>query len=245
MSDKQWIGGVHAVQMALDDGRVESLDVVADKRSKKVLGVLAAAQAVGITIHEVERYQLDLRLPGVRHQGVAALCRPAEGAANWQAAIAGRENPLILVLDGIQDPHNLGACLRSALAANVDAVLLPNSRSAEITPAVANVSCGASEVLPIFQVANLKREVQQMKEKGLWVVGGAGEEAQSLYDVTLNLPLVLILGSEGEGIRFGLRELCDYRVAIPMNPAMESLNVSVACGVMLFEAVRQRQIRPA
>lgn len=236
----QWIGGIHAVRQALTDKRILRAEIVEGKKSKNLAVLLEDMLAQGIAIERVPLYGIDMRLPDVRHQGIAAECLVAEQAANWQAAIAGIEQPLILVLDGIQDPHNLGACLRSALAAGVDAVLLPNSRSADITPVVHKVSCGASEVLPIFRVANLKREVEAMKEKGLWVVGGAGEESVSLYSLDLRGGLVMIVGNEGEGIRFGLRECCDYLAAIPMAEGMESLNVSVACGVMLFEARRQR-----
>lgn len=242
MSKEQWIGGIHAVRQALTDRTIQRIEAVVGKQSKNLLALLEEARAQGIQIDGVEAYELDMRLPGVKHQGIAAACQLVGKAENWEAAIAGVEKPLVLVLDGIQDPHNLGACLRSAMAAGVDAVLIPNSRSADITPAVHKVSCGASEVLPIFKVANLKREIERMKEKGLWVVGGAGERAESLYDVALNVPLVIIVGNEGEGIRHGLKEACDYLVAIPMAEGMESLNVSVACGVMLFETRRQRLV---
>ncbi len=240
MNKTQWIGGIHAVRQALSDGTIQHIEAVEGKQSKNLKTLLDDARKQNIKIDFVPYYALDMRLPDVRHQGVAAQCQLKAVASSWQAVIAGIEKPLILVLDGIQDPHNLGACLRSAMAAGVDAVLLPNSRSADITPAVHKVSCGASEVLPIFRVPNLKREVLAMKEKGLWVVGGAGEESVSLYEVDLNAGLVLIVGNEGEGIRYGLREVCDYLAAIPMAEGMESLNVSVACGVMLFESRRQR-----
>ena len=148
--------------------------------------------------------------------------------------------PFILILDHLEDPHNLGACLRSAQAAGVHAVLIPNSRAADLTPTVRKIACGAAEQLPIFRVPNLKREVEAMKKQGIWVVGGAGEGAQSLYSLDLTMPLALIVGNEGDGLRHGLRESCDYLAAIPMPGEMESLNVSVACGIMLFETVRQR-----
>lgn len=241
MSKLQWIGGIHAVRQALEDGRVERIEAVRGKHSKNLLALLEEAKRRGVPVEETELYGVDMRLPNVKHQGVAAACVLAAMPMNWQAAVAGIEKPLLLVLDGIQDPHNLGACLRSALAAGVDAVILPNSRSADITPAVHKVSCGASEVLPIFRVANVKREVEAMKAQGIWVVGGAGEEASVLYDVDMTVPLAVIVGNEGEGIRHGLREICDYVAAIPMSGRMESLNVSVACGIMLFEAVRQRR----
>lgn len=235
-----WTGGVHAVEEALKQGRVLRLEVADNKRSKNVLALVEAAQHAGVDVENVAAYGIDMRLPGVRHQGVAALCVSDEQAASWQDAVAGKVKPFILILDSIQDPHNLGACLRSAQAAGVDAVLLPNSRAADLTPAARKVACGAAEQLPIFRVPNLKREVEAMKKQGIWIVGGAGEGAQSLYSLDLNLPLALIVGNEGEGIRHGLREACDYLAAIPMPGDMESLNVSVACAIMLFEAVRQK-----
>ena len=235
-----WIGGVHAIEEALKQGRVRRLEVAENKRSKNVLALLDAARAASVDIDLVASYGIDMRVPGVRHQGVAALCQSRESQQNWQESIAGVAKPFILILDGIQDPHNLGACLRSAQAAGVHAVLLPNSRSADLTPAARKVACGAAEQLPIFRVPNLKREVEAMKAQGIWIVGGAGEEAQSLYSLDLTVPLAIIVGNEGEGIRHGLKESCDYLAAIPMPGEMESLNVSVACAVMLFETVRQR-----
>lgn len=240
MSKEQWIGGIHAVRQALNNGSIKHIETVSGKRSKNLLALVADAQAAQIPITPVEYHVLDMRLPNVKHQGIAAACLLQDTPKNWQQAILGTKKPLILILDGIQDPHNLGACLRSALAAGVDAVLLPNSRSADITPVVHKVSCGASENLPIYRVSNLKREIEMMKQQGIWIVGGAGEHAQSLYDTDLTTPLAIIVGNEGEGIRHGLREACDHLAAIPMSGKMESLNVSVACGIILFEARRQR-----
>ncbi|MDO5091087.1 MAG: 23S rRNA (guanosine(2251)-2'-O)-methyltransferase RlmB [Cardiobacteriaceae bacterium] len=235
-----WLGGVHAVEEALKQGRVERLEIADHKRSKNVLALADAARDAGVPVDTVPGYAIDMHLPGVRHQGVAALCTSHQHAANWQDAIAGKEKPFILILDHLEDPHNLGACLRSAQAAGVDAVLMPNSRAADLTPAARKVASGAAEQLPIFRVPNLKREVENMKKQGIWIVGGAGEGAQTLYDLDLNLPLALIVGNEGDGIRHGLKEACDHLARIPMPGDMESLNVSVACGILLFETVRQR-----
>ena len=240
MSREKYTGGVHAVRQLLDDGAVRRLFVADNKKSKNVAALVADARARGVTVETVALYEIDMMLPGVRHQGIAALSESQAQAADWQDAIAGIDKPLILVLDSIQDPHNLGACLRSALAAGVHAVLIPNNRAADITPAVEKVACGAADVLPIYKVGNLRREVEAMQRRGIWVVGGAGEAAQTIYATDLNLPLAIIVGNEAEGIRHGLREQCDFLVRIPMDDAMESLNVSVACGVMLFEARRQR-----
>ena len=233
-------GGIHTVQQLLADGKALRLYVADNKKSKNLAALVTDAQARGVPVETVALYEIEMMLPGVRHQGVAAASEARGQAADWADAIAGVEKPLLLVLDSIQDPHNLGACLRSAAAAGVDAVLIPNSRAADVTPVVEKVACGATEILPLFRVSNLRREVERMQRQGIWVVGGAGGVAQSLYATDLTVPLAVIVGNEGEGIRHGLREQCDFLVQIPMADGMESLNVSVACGVMLFEARRQR-----
>lgn len=233
-------GGIHTVQQLLADGKALRLYVADNKKSKNLAALVTDAQARGVPVETVALYEIEMMLPGVRHQGVAAASEARGQAADWADAIAGVEKPLLLVLDSIQDPHNLGACLRSAAAAGVDAVLIPNSRAADVTPVVEKVACGATEILPLFRVSNLRREVERMQRQGIWVVGGAGGAAQSLYATDLTVPLAVIVGNEGEGIRHGLREQCDFLVQIPMADGMESLNVSVACGVMLFEARRQR-----
>ena len=233
-------GGIHTVQQLLADGKALRLYVADNKKSKNLAALVAEAQTRGVPVETVALYELEMMLPGVRHQGVAAVSEARGQAADWTDAIAGIEKPLLLVLDSIQDPHNLGACLRSAAAAGVNAVLIPNSRAADVTPVVEKVACGATEILPLFRVSNLRREVERIQRQGIWVVGGAGGAAQSLYATDLTVPLAVIVGNEGEGIRHGLREQCDFLVQIPIAEGMESLNVSVACGVMLFEARRQR-----
>jgi 23S rRNA (guanosine2251-2'-O)-methyltransferase len=145
------------------------------------------------------------------------------------------------VLDGVTDPHNLGACLRSADAAGVAAVIVPRDRAAGLTPVVRKVAAGAAESVPLVAVVNLARTLRELKERGLWLVGTADDASSTLYDVDLTGPTVLVLGSEGEGMRRLTREACDQLVSIPMAGAVESLNVSVATGIALFEAVRQRR----
>ena len=233
-------GGIHTVQQLLADGKALRLYVADNKKSKNLAALVTEAQTRGVPVETVALYEIEMMLPGVRHQGVAAVSEARGQAADWADAIAGVEQPLLLVLDSIQDPRNLGACLRSAAAAGVHAVLIPNSRAADVTPVVEKVACGATEILPLFRISNLRREVERMQRQGIWVVGGAGGAAQSLYATDLTVPLAVIVGNEGEGIRHGLREQCDFLVQIPMAEGMESLNVSVACGVMLFEARRQR-----
>ena len=237
---EHWLGGINAVSQAIEEGRVREIQIAEHKQSKRIAALCEAAKAQGTKVKHVAGYEIDMLLPGVRHQGVAALCDVGHEAGCWQDAIAGRDKPLILILDSIQDPHNLGACLRSAAAAGVDAVLIPSSRAVDVNATVSKVACGGAEIVPVFKVANLRREIEAMQAQGIWVVGGAGEAAQPLYDIDLNLPLAIVVGNEGDGIHFGIREQCDYLAAIPIDERMESLNVSVACGVMLFEARRQR-----
>jgi 23S rRNA (guanosine2251-2'-O)-methyltransferase len=186
---------------------------------------------------------LDRRCSGERHQDVIAEFAPANlwGEKDLDGlldAIGG--SPLVLVLDGVQDPHNLGACLRTADAAGVGLVILPKDRSAGLTPAARRAAAGAAEILPIVFVANLARVLKHLKEKGLWVAGTTDEADQSLYDADLGGPLALVVGSEGKGMRRLTAELCDYRLRIPMLGSVDSLNVSVATAVSLFEIVRQR-----
>ena len=150
---------------------------------------------------------------------------------------------LLLVLDGVTDPHNLGACLRSAEAAGALALVVPRDKSASMTPTVQKVACGAAEMLPLVQVTNLARTLKALRARGVWVYGAAGEAAQSLYDQDLRAPVALVLGSEGKGLRRLTRESCDALVQLPMPGTVGSLNVSVAAGVCLFEALRQRRAR--
>ncbi len=151
-----------------------------------------------------------------------------------------KEAPLLLILDGVQDPHNLGACLRSADAAGVHAVVAPKDRAVSLTDTVRTVACGAAEIVPFVQVTNLARTMKELQDSGLWLVGTADESEQSLYDARLTGPLGIVMGAEGKGLRRLTRDKCDFLVKIPMHGSVECLNVSVATGVCLFEAVRQR-----
>lgn len=159
--------------------------------------------------------------------------------------VDGLETPLLLILDDVTDPHNLGACMRTADAAGVHAVIVPKDRSVSITETVRRVACGAAEKVPFVRVTNLARTMTQLKEAGIWLVGTADEARANLYGADLTGPLALVMGSEGSGLRRLTREHCDFLVSIPMAGSVESLNVSVATGVCLFEAVRQRQAAAA
>jgi 23S rRNA (guanosine2251-2'-O)-methyltransferase len=181
---------------------------------------------------------------GQRHQGVIAGFRGGNVMAEGQleAVLAGIESePLILVLDEVQDPHNLGACLRTAEAAGVDLVIVSKDRSSSITPVVRRAASGAAETLPIIQATNLARVLRELKKHGVWLAGTSDAAPASLYETDLTGPLALVMGGEGKGIRRLTADLCDYLVSIPMAGHVESLNVSVATGVCLFEIARQRR----
>jgi 23S rRNA (guanosine2251-2'-O)-methyltransferase len=174
-----------------------------------------------------------------KHQGVVAKIRIDKQSQPELEDILARQNLLLLVLDGVQDPHNLGACLRSADASGVDAVIVSKNRSPGLTPVVRNVASGAAETTPFIQVSNLARLLQQLKDNDVWVVGTAGEASTSLYQSTASNRMAVVMGSEGEGMRRLTRESCDELIYIPMQGHVESLNVSVATGICLFEYRRK------
>lgn len=243
------IFGLHAVRSWLKSGQSEQGDclwVDARRSDKRLQSILQEAKQRGVKIKKCSKKELDRRTGGAVHQGVAVeagrkreIKRYDEGWLLEQ--IEQQSTPLLLVLDGVTDPHNLGACLRSAEAAGVDAVVVPKDRSAGITPVVRKVACGAAESVPFVMVTNLARCLRQLADQGVWIVGTAGETETSLYDAELTGPLALVMGAEGSGMRRLTKEQCSQLVKIPMAGAVSSLNVSVATGVSLFEAVRQRR----
>ena len=237
--------GLHTVRMLLErhPERVRRVLLLGGRDAGRVAELRAAATRAGVQVATADAAQLDRLAEGERHQGVVAELNPRAGDPETQleqALEAAGAKPLLLVLDGVTDPHNLGACLRSADAAGVHAVVAPRDRAAGLTPVARKVAAGAAETLPFVQVVNLARTLRELKERGLWLVGTAGESTRSIYDVDLTGPIAIVMGSEGEGMRRLTRECCDELVRIPMAGAVESLNVSVATGVVLFEAARQR-----
>lgn len=245
MKEKELIYGLHAVTAVLEGGgRVHALWMLDSRHDERLTRVAELAQKAGVKVQRVPRAELDRLTHDARHQGVAA---EAEGAElrdeGGLMPLLDRleEPPFLLVLDGVQDPHNLGACLRSANAAGVHAVIAPKDRSAGLTAVARKVASGAAEVTPFFQVTNLARTLRDLKERNIWFVGLAGEADQSLYELDLRGPLAIVMGAEGEGMRRLTKEHCDFLAKIPMAGAVESLNVSVATGVSLFETLRQRQ----
>jgi len=245
MADETVVGW-HAVLAVLRQApeRVLSIQIDRGRKGPRRAQLQTAARAAGIAVEETTAEVLDRMAGEAPHQGVVARCRATaeRTEAELPAFLASLgETPLLLVLDGIQDPHNLGACLRSADAAGVQAVILPRDNAAPITPVVRKVASGAADTLAIFQVANLARALETLKAAGIWLVGAAGEADRDIYDIDLKGPSALVLGAEGTGLRRLTGEKCDHLARIPMLGAVESLNVSVATGICLFEAVRQRR----
>lgn len=243
------IHGWHAVAAALqyEPEQVRGLWVERQRRDGRMQALLDQASRQGVAVHTTDRAELDRLTSGARHQGVAArlaLRQRTLGEADLPALLAAAEGPLLLLaLDGIQDPHNLGACLRSAAAAGVHAVIAPTDRSVGLNATVRKVACGGAEIVPVVTVTNLARALRALQEQGVWVVGAAGEAADNLYDVDFTPPTAIVLGGEEKGLRRLTREVCDRLARIPMaEGGVESLNVSVAAGVFLFEARRQRGV---
>jgi 23S rRNA (guanosine2251-2'-O)-methyltransferase len=238
--------GIHVVDGLLrrSPDRVINLSVQADRNDKRIQALLALAMNQGVGVTRSSKRDLDAMV-SERHQGVVATIEPLDVQVSMSEKellvfLKARPQPLVLVLDGVTDPHNLGACLRSADAAGVDAVVTPKDNSAELNATARKVASGAADSVPLVRVTNLARTLKSLKELGLWIVGTTGEADALLYDQDLTLPSVIVVGAEGPGMRRLTTEACDFLVKLPMAGDVSSLNVSVATGVCLFEAVRQR-----
>lgn len=246
MAKLEPVYGLHAVQALLKSAphRVNEILVLQGRQDQRLQKVLAMAASSDIKVREAGRKELDKLVDDNNHQGVIAMSFPGELHDEkylYQLLEGLTETPFLLVLDGVTDPHNLGACLRTAEAAGVHAVIAPKDNSAGLTPIARKVSCGAAEVLPYIPVTNLARCLRKLQELGVWLIGTAGEAETSVYQQDLTGPIALVMGAEGPGMRRLTRECCDGLVNIPMAGEISSLNVSVAAGVCLFEAVRQRR----
>jgi len=246
MKRAQRVFGLHAVTSLLQRNptRVSLLLALESRDDARMQQVLDLAEKANVPIRRVARGELDELVPGVSHQGVVAEtgAAPVIGENELPEFLDALPHPaFLLILDGIQDPHNLGACLRTADAAGVDAVILPRDRSAPLNATVRKVACGAAEFVPVVRVTNLARIMRAVRDRGIWVYGAAGEAESTLYQTDLSGPLALVLGGEGKGLRRLTREHCDGLVSIPLDGSVSSLNVSVATGVCLFEARRQRR----
>ena len=238
------IFGFHAVESVIKNDPVNLLELWVDphRHDKRIKELLSQVEKQGVSIEYVKKADLEKRCGSQRTQGIAARYRSLKAPQQSLEDLLEKDNVLLLVLDGIQDPHNLGACLRTADAAGVDAVIAPKDRAASITPTVRKVASGAAESIPFIQVTNLARTLKQLKDADVWIVGTAGEAEAEIYDVDLKGKLAIIMGAEEKGMRRLTRENCDQLIKLPMAGQVESLNVSVATGVCLFEAVRQRRL---
>ncbi len=239
------VGGLHAVRALLKSNAngTQRLLVLKGRRDNRMRVVLDLAGRADIPVVEQSRRELDALAGDIEHQGVLAeyLGKAAGDEQDLIAHIAQLSEPaLVLVLDGVQDPHNFGACLRSADAAGAHAVVVPLDNSVGVTPVVRKVACGAAETIALFQVTNLQRALHKLQDSGIWVYGAAGEAQASLFATDFTGPSAIVLGAEGRGLRRLTRETCDALFSIPMQGSVESLNVSVANGISLFEARRQR-----
>lgn len=237
--------GIHPVESALEQhpDRVRLLAVAAESRNNRARELELLAKKLGIRVESRPRTMLDRDADGQRHQDVIAEFESnnIHGEKDLDAVLDAIADPkLVLVLDGIQDPHNLGACLRTADAAGVGMVILPKDGAAGLTPVARRSAAGAAEVMPMLVATNLARVLRRLKEKGVWLAGTADQAEQDIYQADLGGPLALVMGSEGKGMRRLTAELCDFLVRIPMQGTVSSLNVSVATAVCLYEINRQR-----
>ena len=239
------IYGIHAVKAVLesDPSRFIEIWVLKGRQDERMLPVLNELAFLGVNIQEANRNTLDDKAKGASHQGIIAKVKQGRQYTenDLDSILAGKENPLLLVLDGVTDPHNLGACLRNADAAGVCAIIVPKDRSAQLNATAKKVAVGAAEVVPLVRVTNLARTMRMLQKKGIWFVGTAGEATHDIYQSKLQGSLAIVMGAEGEGMRRLTRETCDELISIPMAGSVSSLNVSVAAGICLFEAVRQRR----
>ena len=243
--EQQILVGFHAViariRQAPDSLKTVYYDVSRrDRRMKEFIEI--TQQTLGRKVHQADSERLRQLAGHDRHQGVVAFAEPASLARNVAELLdsIGDKKPLLLILDGVTDPHNLGACLRVANGAGADAIIVPKDRSAQLNTTVSKVASGAAETMPFVAVTNLARSMRELQEAGVWLIGTTDDAEKTLYDVDLTGPVAIVMGAEGEGMRRLTKETCDELVSIPMFGGVESLNVSVASGVCLYEAARQR-----
>jgi 23S rRNA (guanosine2251-2'-O)-methyltransferase len=243
MAETRIIHGFHAVTARIRQNADSVLEIYMDtqRRDPRARDLLKLAEGQGVRVIQVDAKRLDGLAGNARHQGVAARVRATQRVQHLDDVLDTlTEPPLLLVLDGVQDPHNLGACLRSADAFGVHAVIAPKDRAVGLNATVEKVACGAAETVPYITVTNLARTLRELKERDIWVVGADSEAQTDLLDFKHSGALAWVLGAEGEGLRRLTRETCDELVRIPMQGSVESLNVSVSAGVCLYEARRQR-----
>lgn len=239
------IFGVHAVQAALDYApkKIKQAWIDPKRQDERLISLLKGLLKYNIRPEKVDRKKLDGFSKGGNHQGIVLEVEmPAMRSESDLKAVveSAKQVPFWLVLDHVQDPQNLGACLRTADAAGVQGVIVTKDQAVGITPTVCKVASGAAETVPVYQVTNLSRTLCWLKEQGIWIAGAAGEAEKTIYEMDVNMPLALVMGAEEKGMRRLTREQCDFLVKIPMQGNVESLNVSVAAGVLIYEIFRQR-----
>lgn len=239
--------GIHAVQAALEFSpqKIQRAWIDGQRQDARLKQVIDELAALGIVPEKIDRKKMDRMADGKNHQGiVAAVELPAmrgeDQLKNDVEALTAM--PFYLVLDQVQDPHNLGACLRTADAVGVQGIIVTKDNAAGITPTVCKVASGAAETVPVYQVTNLARTLRWLKEQNIWIMGAAGEAEQTVFEMELDMPLAIVMGAEGGGMRHLTRQHCDFLVKIPMAGQVESLNVSVAAGVLMYEAFRQKAL---
>jgi len=246
MSAQQVLAGFHAVTARLRHApaTISQLYVEESRRDKRMQSLIDQAQKSNVRVHPVPVDRLDGLARGTRHQGVVALATQNALAVDVDEVLDLLEDsdqvPLLLILDGVTDPHNLGACLRTADAAGVHAVIAPRDKAVGLSSVVQRVACGAAETVPYIMVTNLARTMRQLKQRDIWLVGTDDQAQAGLHSIDARRPMAWVMGAEGEGMRRLTRETCDELVTIPMLGSVESLNVSVASAVCLYETVRQR-----
>jgi len=239
--------GLHSVQAALDYSpkKIHKAWVDSGRQDKRLTQAVDDLLALGLEPEKVDRKRLDRLADNNNHQGIVIEVEmPGElSESDLKTAVENlSETALFLVLDNVQDPHNLGACLRTADATGVQGVIITKDNATGITPTVCKVASGAAETVPVYQVTNLSRTLRWLKGEGLWIMGAAGETAQTVYKTDFTVPMALVVGAEGKGLRRLTKEQCDVLVSVPMLGQVDSLNLSVATGVLLYEAVRQRSL---
>ncbi|MCU0950712.1 MAG: 23S rRNA (guanosine(2251)-2'-O)-methyltransferase RlmB [Burkholderiaceae bacterium] len=248
-ADRQVLAGFHAVaaRVASAPESIEVLYVDPQRHDQRMRRLCDQAEAAGVRVMHADARRLHGLAGEVPHQGVVALCAAPAALHRTLDDVLGEASAgtLLLLLDGVTDPRNLGACLRTADAAGAAAVIVPRDRSASMTAVVAKAAAGAAESTPLIAVTNLARAMEEIKQAGVWIAGAAGDADRSLYELDLTGPIAWVLGAEGEGLRRLTRDKCDWLVRIPLAGQVESLNVSVATGICLFETARQRRARAA
>ena len=246
-SKNEYVYGVHAVSALIENEpeRIIEVNVLKGRDDARLHAVVTALNTLGITVNQVNRKTLDDKVFGGVHQGVVARVKSAKMLGDYELNefLDKTETPFLLILDNVTDVHNLGACLRSCDGAGVNALITSKDKSASLTAAAKKVACGAAESVPVFYVTNLARTMKELQDRFIRIIGTAGETDKVIYDADLTGPLALVMGAEDTGMRRLTRENCDELVKLPMLGKVTSLNVSVATGVCLYEALRQRMLK--